>query len=292
MDKLKVVLDWFPNTNHAGYLVAQKKGWFAENDLEVSFEAVVHSIMDMHGADFICGPMLSMLGNRMRGIEITGIATITQRCDSGVLSLKSAGITRPRDLTGKRLTYWMQPWYHLVMGSLVNGDGGAYDQVELIHKNVGDILTTLTTEADATWVYAAWENEVIRDAGYEFNFFNICDYDPVFDFPAPSMAATKEILAERPDAVRRFLSALDRGYQYAAKHPEETADLIWADMPEGSTLPMLTKSLQHLSPLFLNETGHWGRIRPERWNAMADWLIEKGFYDHRRPDEFTNEYFV
>ena len=28
MDKLKVVLDWFPNTNHIGYLLAQKRGWF------------------------------------------------------------------------------------------------------------------------------------------------------------------------------------------------------------------------------------------------------------------------
>ena len=26
MEKLKVVLDWFPNTNHTGYLLAEKRG--------------------------------------------------------------------------------------------------------------------------------------------------------------------------------------------------------------------------------------------------------------------------
>ena len=35
MDKLKLVLDWFPNTNHTGYLLAQKRGWFQEANLDV-----------------------------------------------------------------------------------------------------------------------------------------------------------------------------------------------------------------------------------------------------------------
>ena len=34
MEKLKVVLDWFPNTNHIGFLIAQKRGWFAEAGLD------------------------------------------------------------------------------------------------------------------------------------------------------------------------------------------------------------------------------------------------------------------
>ena len=42
MDKLKVVLDWFPNTNHTGYLLAQKRGWFEEAGLEVEIFGDVH----------------------------------------------------------------------------------------------------------------------------------------------------------------------------------------------------------------------------------------------------------
>ena len=29
MNTIKVVLDWFPNTNHTGFLIAQKKGYEA-----------------------------------------------------------------------------------------------------------------------------------------------------------------------------------------------------------------------------------------------------------------------
>ena len=34
MEKMKVVLDWFPNTNHTGFLLAQKNGWFEQAGLD------------------------------------------------------------------------------------------------------------------------------------------------------------------------------------------------------------------------------------------------------------------
>ena len=46
MDKLKVVLDWFPNTNHTGYLLAQKRGWFQEANLDVEIFPVLISQTD------------------------------------------------------------------------------------------------------------------------------------------------------------------------------------------------------------------------------------------------------
>ena len=38
MEHLKVVLDWFPNTNHTGYLLAQKRGWFRAAGLDVEID--------------------------------------------------------------------------------------------------------------------------------------------------------------------------------------------------------------------------------------------------------------
>ena len=48
MEKLKVVLDWFPNTNHIGFLIAQKRGWFAEAGLDVEIFGDVHGEMELH----------------------------------------------------------------------------------------------------------------------------------------------------------------------------------------------------------------------------------------------------
>ena len=51
MGKLNVVLDWFANTNHTGFLLAEKRGYFAEAGLEVHIDGEVHGVMDLHGAD-------------------------------------------------------------------------------------------------------------------------------------------------------------------------------------------------------------------------------------------------
>lgn len=196
MEKLKVVLDWFPNTNHTGYLLAEKLGWFTEAGLDVEIVGEVHGAMSLHDADFICGPEISMLDCMERGEKMTCVAVMTQKCDSGIVSLKSAGITRPRELEGKRLTHWSPAWFHKAIGRVVEVDGGDYSKVNLLNMDVGDIVATLGEVADATWVYENWENQVLLEAGKEINYFNLGDIDPIFDFCAPAMAASERVLTE------------------------------------------------------------------------------------------------
>ena len=292
MEHLKVVLDWFPNTNHTGFLIAQKRGWFREAGLEVEISGEVHGVMSMHGADFICGPEISMLDNMERGVGMTGIAVLTQKCDSGIVSLKEAGITRPRELEGKRLTHWSPEWFHKAIGRIVEVDGGDYSKVILKNMDVGNIVETLGSNvADATWVYENWENFELLEAGKEINYFNLGDVDPIFDFCAPAMAASNEVLRERPDAVRKFLAVLDRGYQVAAHEPEQAVMEVKDMLPQGHTDEMLIASQKHLAPIFLDENGHWGRIKPERWNRMADYMLSVGVISKRRDTEFTNDFW-
>ena len=291
MDKLKVVLDWFPNTNHTGYLLAQKRGWFKDADLDVEISGKVHGAMHLGDADFICGPEISMLDCMERGEEMTCVAVMTQKCDSGIVSLKEAGITRPRELEGKRLTHWSPAWFHKAIGRVVEVDGGDYSKVKLLNMDVGDIVATLGSVADATWVYENWENQVLLEAGKEINYFNLGDVDPIFDFCAPAMAASAATLRDKGDAVRRFLSVLDRAYRVAAAEPEASVLEVKDMMPEGSSDSLLIRSQKHLAPILLDEKGRWGRIKPERWDRMADYMCTAGVISHRRSNEYTNEYF-
>lgn len=291
MDKLKVVLDWFPNTNHTGYLLAQKRGWFRDADLEVEIQGDVHGVMELHGADFVCGPEISMLDCLERGVPLVGVAVMTQKCDSGIVSLKEAGITSPRKLEGKRLTHWSPEWFHKAIRRVVEKDGGDYDKINLVNLDVGDIVATLGDVADATWVYENWENQVLLEAGKEINYFNLGDIDPIFDFCAPAMAATAQVLEEKPEAVRRFLKTLDLAYREVAKDPEGTVLEVRDMLPQDASDALLIRSQKHLAPILLDEQGRWGRIVPRRWNDMADFLLECGVISKRRENEFTNAFF-
>lgn len=291
MEKLKVILDWFPNTNHTGFLLAQKRGWFKEAGLDVEIHGEVHGAMETHGADFVCGPEIAFLECLERGIGLTGVAVMTQKCDSGIVSLKEAGIERPRDLEGKRLTHWSPAWFHAAMRRVVEADGGDYDKINLVNLDVGDIVGTLGDVADATWVYENWENQVLLEAGKEINYFNLGDIDPIFDFCAPAMAATHEVLREKPEAVRTFLNILDRAYREVAKNPDETVLEVRDMMPADATESLLIRSQRHLAPILLDNQGRWGRISAKRWDCMADFLVKVGVISCRRENEYTNEFF-
>lgn len=291
MEHLKVVLDWFPNTNHTGYLLAQKRGYFAEAGLEVEITGDVHGTMELHGADFVCGPEIAMLECRERGIPLVGVAVMTQKCDSGIVSLKEAGITRPRELEGKRLTHWTPAWFHAAIRRVVEADGGDYDKIRLVNLDVGDIEATLGTVADATWVYENWENQVLLEAGKEINYFNLGDVDPTFDFCAPAMAATRQVLEEKPQAVRAFLGCLDRAYREVAADPEGAVLEVRDLLPADATDSLLIRSQKHLAPILLDSQGRWGRIDALRWDRMADFLVEAGVISHRFEGEYTNNFF-
>ncbi|MCI1965398.1 MAG: ABC transporter substrate-binding protein [Oscillospiraceae bacterium] len=292
MEKLKVVLDWFPNTNHTGFLLAQKRGYFTEAGLDVELFGEVHGSMELHGGDFVLGPEIAMLECMNRGIGMTGVAVLTQKCDSGIVSLKEAGITSPKKLEGKRLTHWTPAWFHAAIRRVMDADGGDYSKVKLVNLDVGDILSTLGTLADATWVYENWENQVLLEAGKEINYFNLGDIDPIFDFCAPAMAATHRVLEEKPHAVRKFLAVLDRAYREVAQAPKETVLEVRDQLPDDATDSLLIRSQTHLAPILLDSEGRWGRIAPERWNRMADFLVETGVIRARMQNEFTNGFFT
>lgn len=291
MQTIKIVLDWFANTNHTGFYVALKKGYFENAGLDVQISGDVHGELELHGADMVLGPQISILEKIAEGFEMSGIATLTQRCDSGIVSLKESGITSPKMLEGKRLTHWTPPWFHGVVGEAVRIDGGDYTKVKLVPMDVGNIVETLGNVADATWVYENWENQELIEAGKEINYFALADIDPLFDFCAPTIGASRKIITERPDAVRNLLMCLDRAYIEVANNPEESVLFVKEYMPKVSDA-LLIRSQKHLSSILLDKAGHWGYMAPERWNRMADWMVANSFYDKRRDTEFTNEFLV
>ena len=288
MKRIRITLDWFANTNHTGILLAQKRGYFAQAGLDVNVHGAVHGTMNLDETDIVLGPQISMLEQLEKGKNILTVATLTQRCDSGLVSLKEEGITSPRYLEGKRLTHWAPPWFHAIIGHAVASDGGDYGKIRLVPMDVGDIVSTLGTLADATWVYENWECQELLEAGKDINFIRLSDISPLFDFCAPCIAATQSFAETHPQELRAFLSGLAQAYAEVANRPEIVLE-VKDNMPPVSD-NMLLRSQKHLAKILLDENGNWGYIRPARWNRMADWMVENGFYDRRRQNEFSNEF--
>lgn len=120
-----------------------------------------------------------------------------------------------------------------------------------------------------------WEGVAAERAGIELNTFKLSDYGIPYCYSPVLAAHPKTLAVNADDLVKPFLAATARGYEYAAAHPEEAAQLLCqqvaadydaAKQPGAVPLPepldpaMVAASQQVVSKHYL-EAGskQWGR---------------------------------
>ena len=98
LEKVTVVLDWTPNTNHTGLYVAKEKGYFEDAGLDVEIQQppedgatlMVSSGKAQFGIDF--QEYLAPAFKPGEEMNVSAVAAIIQHNTSGLISLKEKGI--------------------------------------------------------------------------------------------------------------------------------------------------------------------------------------------------------
>lgn len=296
-EKISIVLDWTPNTNHTGLYVAKAKGYFAEAGLEVEImqppEGSTTSLIGAGGAEFGISfqDTLAPAFASDNPMPVTAVAAIIQHNTSGILSLKNKGIDTPAKMAGHNYATWDSPIELAMIKKIVEDDGGAFEDIKLIPNTVTDVVTALQTDIDSVWVFYAWDGMAARIAGLDTNYLNFADYGTELDYYSPVIIANNDFLAREPETVKNFLHAVRLGYEYAISNPEDAADILLAAVPELDET-LIKESQKWLATQYKAEVDQWGYIDPARWDAFYGWLYENKLIEKEIPagTGFTNEY--
>ena len=75
--------------------------------------------------------------------------------------------------------------------------------------------------------------------------------------------------------IRSAMKAISKGYDYAAKNPDDAAAIIIKQVPELD--PALVKASQKwLSPRYQDDAARWGEQKTEVWDRYSKWLLSNG----------------
>ena len=284
LEKITFCLDWTPNTNHTGLYVAQAQGYYEEAGLDVE---IVQPPED--GAALMCAAGQAQFAIEAQDtmaaslalddpLGITAVAAVIQHNTSGIISRAGDGIDTPAGLTGKTYSTWESPIELAMLENVVNGDGGDFSQVTLIPNDITDEPAALAAhQTDAIWVFEGWGYINSEVEGVDCDYFNFSDVNPVFDYYTPVIIANNDYLESNPDQAKAFMEATAKGYEYAAEHPEEAADMLIAGDNTGSLKgaeELVKKSQEFLSAKYVDDADSWGVIDADRWNAFYSWLYE------------------
>ncbi len=284
---LTLALDWTPNTNHTGFYVAQAQHWYRDAGLDVR---ITHPGDDAYAttparkvaegqADLAIAPSESVLSYRTAAqpVPLVAIAAVLARDASAIVTLRRSGIDRPAGLDGRTYASYQARFEDAIVRAMVQADGGAGDVEISYPPKLGIWDTLLDGSADATWIFDPWEGVEAERDGVALHRFALADYGIPYGY-SPVLIAHEEQVEREADALRAFLVASRRGFDFAASHPNSSASLLVreADHPTLADLEFVRQSQRAITPYYTDGERPWGEMSAQVWETFVDWLAERG----------------
>jgi NitT/TauT family transport system substrate-binding protein len=110
-DDVSLQLKWVTQAQFAGYYVALDKGFYSDEDLNVTIkpggpDIAPAQVIAGGGADVVLDWMPSALASREKGLDLVNIAQPFKTSGMMLTCRKDAGISSPADFAGKTLGVW------------------------------------------------------------------------------------------------------------------------------------------------------------------------------------------
>jgi putative hydroxymethylpyrimidine transport system substrate-binding protein len=279
LPEVTLILDWFPNADHAGIYAAIDRGFFRHAGVIVhpqvpSDTAAALKEVAEGKAPFAISYQPEVLLARAEGIPVVAVAALVTRPLNSVIARTDRGITRPRDLEGKLVGGAGLPSDKALLDTVVRADGGDPARVRL--RNVGFTLApALAAGRVDALIGGYWNVEAVevRKKGVPVNVFRLDDYGvPRYD---ELVVVTSEAYArDHPEVVSTVLAGLARGQEWAARHPAAAVGPLMRANPDLAR-PLVTEEVRLVAPLFL-DAGRPLALEPSRWAQYETWMRGEG----------------
>ncbi len=276
--KITVLLDWFPNTNHTGLYVAKEKGFFAEENLDVSIlqpgEGENNQIVAAGKADFGISSQESVIQARVAGIPLVSIAAVIQHNTSAFASLEESEIRSVKDFEKKRYGGWGSPIEETVIKAVMSEAGADYNKVQNITIGETDFFKTIGRDSDFQWIFYGWDGIEARRRGIKLNTIMLKDLNPILDYYTPVIVTNEDHVKNQKELVSKFMKAVSHGYEFSIKNPTEAAEILIKSAPELNS-ELVKQSQIYLSREYQADGEKWGIQKEEVWKRYAQWLRDQ-----------------
>jgi putative hydroxymethylpyrimidine transport system substrate-binding protein len=295
--QLSLMLDWFPNADHAGIYQALAEGDFAKAGLNVHVQipsdpSTPLKLLATGKVDAAVSYEPEVLLARDQGLALVSVAAIVQRPLTSIVSIGSKHITKPAQLRGKRVGDAGIPYQHAYLSTILALAGVPASSVKEINVGSNLVPAMLSGKVDAT-LGSFWNYEAIQLAMLH-KHPNVIHMEqvgvPTYDELV--VVVRKNTIVNHPDIVRRFVQALGRGYEAVRRDPQAAvADLVKASAGLDSKLQLA--SLKATLPAFFpsNSADPWGWQDPKEWAAYGKWMLNHHLISNPNAaiDASTNE---
>ena len=284
-DPLTLQLKWVTQAQFAGYYVAKDKGFYDEENLEVTFQPggpdiAPTQVLAGGGADVTVEWMPAALAAREKGLPIVNIAQPFKSSGMMLTCLKESGVTDPAtDFKGKTLGVWFfgneYPFLSW-MAHLGLPTTGGPDGVTVLKQGFNvDPLLQKQASCISTMTYNEYGQ--VLDAGLKPEDLVTFKYEDQGVATLEDGLYTLQATLDDPamqDRLVRFVRASMKGWKYAEENPEEAAGIVLDNDETGAqTEAHQVRMMQEVAKL---TAGSNGALDEADYQRTVDTLLAGG----------------
>jgi NitT/TauT family transport system substrate-binding protein len=235
-DPITLQLKWVNQAQFGGYFVSKDKGFYKEENLEVTInpggpDIAPEQVIAGGNADVIVDWMGAALAAREKGVKLVNIAQPFKKSGLLMICPKDGPVKTEADFKGKTLGVWFfgneYPFYAWMNKIGMKTDGGP-DGVTVLKQSF-DVQPLIQKQADCISVMTYNELGQAIDAGFTPDKLTIFNYtDMGNDLLEDGLYVLEDKLADAAfkDKIVRFVRASMKGWDYALAHPDEAAQIV------------------------------------------------------------------
>lgn len=297
-DEISLPVGFVPNVQFAPLYVALEKGFFAEENLDVTLDHNMEiDTVALVGAGQLPFGVVSgeqVLLGRNQGLPITYIAEWYQQYPVGIVSLKENNLTTVESLKGKKVGIPVLSGASYIGLEALLQDAGMTDQ-DLQLESVGYAQVELLTtgKLDAGVVYITNEPVQLEALGYEINLIRVAD---IAAMVSNGLVTNEKTITENPELVERMTRAFVKGLRYTMENPDEAYEICLKaidNLKDVENQALQQAVLNATIGLYTPEDGRaLGTSDEASWKNMADVMTAMGLLtgDVDSSKAFTNAF--
>ncbi len=296
LEKVTVILDYVPNTNHTGIYTALNRGYYEEEGMDVEVieptDGATATLVAQQKGNFGISYQedVTIAKSSEDPLPIKTVAAIIQHNTSGFVSLADSGIESPADFEGKTYAGWGGPGESAVLEACMAKEGADFSKLDMVISD-GTGFEALGKSCDIMWFFEGWDSVMAEMNDCKLNYMECRQLDERLDYYTPVIITSDARIESDPEMVSAFLRATQKGYKDVIEDPEGCAEILHSYAPDYDE-EMLKKSQTYLAGKFMEDTDTWGEMKDEVWERYSSFLQEYGVIEKALPpsDYYTNEF--
>lgn len=295
-----VMLDFFPNADHAALYTAIDDGYFKTAGLDVRPEtpsdpSAPLKLLAAGKVDMAISYEPELLLARDQGLKVVSIGALVQRPLTSIIALPGSHVHKVADLAGKRVGTAGIDYQTAELDTALQAAGVHPSAVQQVNVGFNLVPAMLSGRVAAT-LGGFWNYEAIQlEEMHKHPLVIPVDQAGVPTYDELVLVVREDEAGTRGQDLRAFLQALTHGEQQVRSNPADAAAAIVAANPsaEGKLqLASIHKTLPAMLPS--DSSKPYGWQDPSAWASFSHWMFAHGLI-HSDPNTaglppFTNEF--